>query len=193
MKITEKWLEDLCTRAAKKAVGLYITTKKENRKMDRKERLYNTRLLLENYRIIKIYTEKAKSSLSDIDSDDLIIPDHLLKLLGVRKAKSESISQHLAVTNILINHIDKMLDVFRQECEGSSKKNIARRWTVIHDRYLSPERKSTEELSEEFMIDRRVIQDDQKKAIETLSILFFGLQPLIDDIKGTEDDTNERK
>ena len=76
-----------------------------------------------------------------------------------------------------------MLNVYKNECEGSSKKTIQRRWTVIFNRYISLNRKTTEELSEELILDQRVIQDDQKKAIEDLSLLFFGIGPLLNNFK----------
>ena len=81
--MTDKTIEIICDKAADKAVGKYIQELKNKKKDSKKSRLYNTRLLLENYRTIKMYAQNAESVLKKMDKESLAIPYDLMKFFGV--------------------------------------------------------------------------------------------------------------
>lgn len=140
---------------------------------DRK--LYNTRLLLENYPYLRAHCEKSISSLKNVKRKNAA--DLLDELDACNQdINIESIKKSSLRTYVIINHIDEMLDLFKIFCEKT--KNL-RKYNVAVKYYF--EGKTTEEIRAELEPDaptKRTIQRDLNFAVGKLSSLIFGIDGL---------------
>ena len=99
--------------------------KSEKEKIDR--RLHNTDLLLRNYRTLKASYENAvykskEGEVTEVLEDIMTMKDD--------KVIVESIKTSAKRTAIMVQHIDKMLDVYRIYCSKLSEKD-KRRYKII--------------------------------------------------------------
>ena len=79
--LSEEELRILCEEAVDRAVEKYICNEKERDRRRQSSMLHNTKLLLENYRKLKAYLEKAESKLENIIDD--AYPDDSVELVEV--------------------------------------------------------------------------------------------------------------
>lgn len=89
----------------------------------------------------------------------------------------ESIKRSAERTEIMLSHIDKMLEVFRIYCSKYGEKE-RREYKVIKALYISKQRQTIKELAKEFEVSEVTIYADLKSAKEKLSALFFGINGL---------------
>jgi len=139
----------------------------------------NIKLLLRNYRDIVKYVDKAAYEASELD-DDLTLQD-ILELMGGSRRESfrvESIRENVATARIIVDHMDRMLEVYRLSCEASDKEEDRRRYRVLCAMYIDEAKKTPEEIAQEEIVDKRTVYRDIDAAAETLAVLFFGLNGL---------------
>lgn len=147
----------------------------ESVKKEKDKRIHNTDLLLKQYRTLRagcknaVYMKNAKIKVDDVleeimeaDNDSVIV---------------ESIKKSAERTEIMLNHIDKMIEVFRIYCSKCGEKE-RREYKVIKSLYIIKQKKSIKELSKEFKVSDVTIYGDLKSAKEKLSVLFFGINGL---------------
>ena len=89
----------------------------------------------------------------------------------------ESIKASAKRTAIMVQHIDKMLDVYRIYCSKLSEQD-KRRYKVIKALYISQQPMKISEISKKFSVSKVTVYDDIKIAKERLSSLFFGIDGL---------------
>ena len=151
---------------------------KEMAKKDRENkdlRLHNTRLLLEHYRDLKthckeaVYEAEGEQSESDMIESLMSVKDDTVIL--------ESIKRTTQRTQMMISHIDKMMDVFHVMCEKRGDRE-KRRYHVIYDYYIARNKKSLQRIADEYSVSRVTIYNDLKSAEEELSVFFFGVDGL---------------
>ena len=118
----------------------------------RDRRLRNTRLLLENYRTLKIHCESAvfQAELSaDDEAEALSILDAMMDRPSKQTLYIESIKKSAQRTRIIIAHIESMMEVYRILCAKSQKPEDMRRCSVVEKMYIcSREWRSEEHTSE---------------------------------------------
>ena len=77
-------------------------------------------------------------------------------------------------TELMIEHIDAMLEVYKKDCNRSPEGQ--RRYRVIYWMYLSEdESKTAEDIAEMENVVVRTVFRDIKTAYEELAVLFFGI------------------
>ena len=184
VRLTEEELRVICEQAVDKGVAKYISDEEAGRRKRQSGLLHNTKVLLENYRKLKTYLEKATSRLEDMVGENY--PEYsieMVEIFGLRidDQRSYTIAKGVATMTITMGHIDKMLEVYRIDCEGSPSTTIQRRWQVLERLYIRPKKMSTKEIAEEFSLDTRVIQEDAKRAREDMKVLLFGIESLLSD------------
>ena len=143
--------------------------KSEKEKIDR--RLHNTDLLLRNYRTLKASYENAvykskEGEVTEVLEDIMTMKDD--------KVIVESIKTSAKRTAIMVQHIDKMLDVYRIYCSKLSEKD-KRRYKIIKALYISKTPMTIAEISKKFSVSKVTVYEDIKIAKERLSSLFFGI------------------
>lgn len=144
----------------------------EKEKIDR--RLHNTELLLRNYRTLK---ESCENSIYEFREEE--VSETLEDIMTMKNDKVivESIRASAKRTALMVQHIEKMLEVYRIYCSKTSEKD-KRRYKVIKSLYLSKQPLSISDISKRLSVSKVTIYDDLKIAKERLSSLFFGIDGL---------------
>lgn len=181
VRLSQDEIKALCEQA----VGNYIEKHELVKKEHQSRLLYNTKVLLENYRKLKRYIERATANLEDVIAYNY--PDYslqVLEILGLRveDQKSYTIAKGVAMTKILMNHVERILHEYQTECENSGNPVMQRRWDVISKMYLEDQKMDTKRLAEKYCVDPRVIQADAKQGREDIKILLFGIEALVNDM-----------
>lgn len=178
MSIDDEKLNEIIDRTIKK-----YTDAVQQQKNEKKEFTYhNTKLLLDNYRRFKLYIEHAVQSLEDICANDSeLLNSEIFRIFGMRDEdkKLMSIQKSVTITSMLMEHVDRMLEVYRKSCESSPSIVVQRRWQVVERMYLREQRMTTTQIAEEFNLEPRNIREDAKRAREDLVALFFGIETIL--------------
>lgn len=136
-------------------------------------RLYNTRLLLKNYRLFKKHAENAVYEAEQLDESVYDILDMMERNTG--NGFVDSIKNSVARTATLVRHIEVMLGLYRVYCEQSGRPEDLRRWRVAKALYIDEKPVSVQEMAELESAAERTIYRDIDTICEQLSALLFGI------------------
>lgn len=142
------------------------------------KRLRNTKLLLKNYRLLKDHCESAifdKKELIDIPNGNII---DLLDSLEEcdRQDYIESIKNSVSRTQVILEHIDTMMEIYRIYCDQSEKPEEQRRYAVMKHLYL--EGMKSADICKAEGIEQRTYYRDINGIAEMMSALIFGVDGL---------------
>ena len=175
-------LEAIVRLASETAVESYRKELERQQEQDGKARrerhhrvVNSAKMLLKNYRLFK------KMTVSSVYGKDTSTNETLVELLELmqgiyRSGELEivSIKDRVARTELMIEHIDAMLEVYKKDCNRSPEGQ--RRYRVIYWMYLSEdESKTAEDIAEMENVVVRTVFRDIKTAYEELAVLFFGI------------------
>lgn len=175
-------LEAIVRLASETAVESYRKELERQQEQDGKARrerhhrvVNSAKMLLKNYRRFK------KMTVSSVYGKDTSTNETLVELLELmqgiyRSGELEvvSIKDRVARTELMIEHIDAMLEVYKKDCNRSPEGQ--RRYRVIYWMYLSEdESKTAEDIAETENVVVRTVFRDIKTAYEELAVLFFGI------------------
>ena len=175
-------LEAIVRLASETAVESYRKELERQQEQDDKARrerhhrvVNSAKMLLKNYRRFK------KMTVSSVYGKDTSTNETLVELLELmqgiyRSGELEvvSIKDRVARTELMIEHIDAMLEVYKKDCNRSPEGQ--RRYRVIYWMYLSEdESKTAEDIAEMENVVVRTVFRDIKTAYEELAVLFFGI------------------
>jgi hypothetical protein len=181
LKLTPE-LEAIVRLASETAVESYRKELERQQEQDGKARrerhhrvVNSAKMLLKNYRRFK------KMTVSSVYGKDTSTSETLVELLELmqgiyRSGELEvvSIKDRVARTELMIEHIDAMLEVYKKDCNRSPEGQ--RRYRVIYWMYLSEdESKTAEDIAEMENVVVRTVFRDIKTAYEELAVLFFGI------------------
>lgn len=181
LKLTPE-LEAIVRLASETAVESYRKELERQQGQDGKARrerhhrvVNSAKMLLKNYRRFK------KMTVSSVYGKDTSTNETLVELLELmqgiyRSGELEvvSIKDRVARTELMIEHIDAMLEVYKKDCNRSPEGQ--RRYRVIYWMYLSEdESKTAEDIAEMENVVVRTVFRDIKTAYEELAVLFFGI------------------
>ena len=181
LKLTPE-LEAIVRLASETAVESYRKELERQQEQDGKARrerhhrvVNSAKMLLKNYRRFK------KMTVSSVYGKDTSTNETLVELLELmqgiyRSGELEvvSIKDRVARTELMIEHIDAMLEVYQKDCNRSPEGQ--RRYRVIYWMYLSEdESKTAEDIAEMENVVVRTVFRDIKTAYEELAVLFFGI------------------
>ncbi|WP_370852939.1 hypothetical protein [Phascolarctobacterium faecium] len=148
------------------------------------KKLYNTRLLLQNYRLFKQYVENAVFDLVRLDEEKetpLEILDAMWQSYGPGKSEIavESIKMSMTRTKIIMAHVDEMIGLYEAYCYRSGKEENMRRLDVLKSMYITETDKTAGEiavdLADKYYMDVRSIYRDVNAAIDVMTALIFGI------------------
>lgn len=175
-------LEAIVRLASETAVESYRKELERQQEQDGKARrerhhrvVNSAKMLLKNYRRFK------KMTVSSVYGKDTSTNETLVELLELmqgiyrsRELEVVSIKDRVARTELMIEHIDAMLEVYKKDCNRSPEGQ--RRYRVIYWMYLSEdESKTAEDIAEIENVVVRTVFRDIKTAYEELAVLFFGI------------------
>lgn len=176
--LTKEELVDLQIKAAEIGARTALEKLEEEKKKMHKEivdkRLHNTKLLLQNYRMLKlnknnaIYNQRQmKESAVDILSNMMSLYDDEIVINSIKRSATR--------TAIIISHVEMMLKLYKSYCESSKKKWEKRRYDIIYDFYISNQPKSIGQIAGQYHYSKQTIYDDISAAESALSALIFGI------------------
>lgn len=178
-------LAELTQAAAEAGARKALEEQKKSQIQARKEwhnkRLYNTKLLLKNYRMLNEHINSAIFEQEHIDEYTQESAQDILELMWQANDSDvivESIKKSVARTKIIMAHVNTMLELYETFCEKSSKEEDWRRWRVTKSMYISPVIMSAEEIAQEEHIDKRTVYRDIDASVERISALIFGINGL---------------
>ena len=140
-------------------------------------RFRNTKLLLRNYTTLNANCANAvydaASAATGEESVEEIVEalDELLE----DDLKVESIMKSAARTQIIMRHVNRMLDIYKVVCGNSLDEAEQRHYRVIEALYLRDRPLSPAAVAEMESIDKRTVYKDVDAACATLSALIFGI------------------
>ena len=158
---------DLSDETIKKIVDRLVTRGEEFQKNETEKELRNTKLLLQNYRLLESHIDVELPKLEDdvpLSKSEL----SLYSLLGYRARSKE-----------MIIFIKKVFDHYQAVCKSGSYEQ-KRRCNVIKALYFDSYPLNRAQLAEKYKADEKTIRRDEKRAIRELSIMIFGIDSLND-------------
>lgn len=176
--------EDLLQEATRIGVRVAMETiQKEKDKAaqeKKKRRLQNTRLLLKHYRTMKAgcmnSVFNAAQTLKHIDDLDI---QALMARLDDEHFRVESTFRTAGRTYILIQHIDKTIELYGDLCVKSQREENERRCRIVKAMYIDGDTAANvDDIAASEHIEPRTVYKDITAAVDTLSVLLYGLDGL---------------
>lgn len=155
----------------------FAKLQKRDKQEQTDRRLRNVKLLLRNYKTLRLHAENAVFEAESEESPTEIIED----LMSGRDSNLivDSIKRSAARTSIIIRHIDAMLGLYHTFCFSKhATPEDERRWRVIDALFISDDTRTVAELAEEEKVVERTIYKDIDIACERIAALMFGVDVL---------------
>ncbi|MDD7793676.1 hypothetical protein [Clostridium sp. 'White wine YQ'] len=160
---------------------LYESEKQQKEKAKRKRdrRFRNTDLLLRNYENLITHIDYAIEDENKLEEDPEDVLDLIENDLMIGEDEEYegvyigAIKRTKTRTRIIVKHIETAIEFYKQKAKLSKNYNEKRRYDVIYKYYF--EKKRIAEIAEELDCSDKTIGRDKKRAIEELSVLFFGI------------------
>jgi len=142
------------------------------------KRLWNTRILLKHYRSLKKYCENAiydKETAKNVEN-----PIAILDAPTIREESMyiDSIKSSVARTCIIMEHVNKMLQIYQIQCQISDKPEEHRRYRVLDSYHIADKKIKMEAICKHENIDRSTFYRDINETSEALTALIFGVDGL---------------
>lgn len=168
--------EQAAKQAAEQAAIVIENEHREYRSKHFRKQYANTRLLLQHYRSLNSHYANAVWENKEDVTDEFI--DIMELMCGKGYAETvvvDTIKKSSEKTRIIMQHVNKMLDIYHRQCENSKYAEDMRHWRVIKELYLLPEKVSVDDIAERESINRRTVYKDVDAAVEDLTMLLFGI------------------
>ena len=167
--------------AARETAKMIDENVKKARDKQVDKRYQNTKLLLKNYRRLNDHYKEAVYDLKAVLDES----DRLAEVAGLMRETLtdehlviRNIERSAARTQVIMAHVNKMLDVYRNMCDRSTRKEDQRRWRVLQMMYLDETTHTAAEIAEAEFIDPHTVYKDIDKTVEDLTPLLFGIDGL---------------
>ena len=180
--ISERELQEMMRRASEAGIAAYKNEHEETTRRNAGRLLYRTKTLLERYTQLNEYAQNSVYTLERAEEVNEGIADlEVLTKFGIFDDDKtlHNLKRSVVTVNMVMAHVNTMLEVYRKECESSASKVKQRQYRVIEYLYLSENKLNTKEIAELEGEDVRTIQNDAKQAREDLTALIFGLDGVI--------------
>lgn len=140
-------------------------------------KLKNTRLLIKNYRKFIKACEQATCTEHELETATV---DEILDKLYCTAYDEITVVQSILAskkrTEIIIEHIKKIVKFYVFDAKNSKNNEKIRRACLIEDLYINGNVKpKISEMSEKYHVSERQIGRDQNTAIEEIAIFMFGI------------------
>lgn len=179
--LSKEDLQELMEKAAiadaKAGIDRYEMELKDRQKKHRDKRYHNTKLLLRNYRMLRINAENSVFGRSQMEESAADILDNMMNMYN-DEVIVESIKTSATRTAIIVSHVKTMIHMYQICCEQSGNEIDKRRYDIIYGLYISDPKVTRKELMDKWNISSDTTYTDEKIAIERLSALIFGVDGL---------------
>ena len=180
--ISERELQEMMQRASEAGIAAYKNEHEETTRKKAGRLLYRTKILLERYTQLNEYAQNSVYTLERAEEVNEGIADlEVMTKFGIFDDDKtlHKLKRSVITVNMVMTHVNTMLEVYRKECESSASKVKQRQYRVIEYLYLSENKLNTKEIAELEGEDVRTIQNDAKQAREDLTALIFGLDGVV--------------
>ena len=180
--ISERELQEMMRRASEAGIAAYKNEHEETTRRKAGRLLYRTKTLLERYTQLNEYAQNSVYTLERAEEVNEGIADlEVLTKFGIFDDDKtlHNLKRSVVTVNMVMAHVNTMLEVYRKECESSASKVKQRQYRVIEYLYLSENKLNTKEIAELEGEDVRTIQNVAIQAREVLTALIFGLDGVI--------------
>jgi hypothetical protein len=173
-------ITELVQIAAKEAAETAINMYEKQRKVDKEnryhKRIHNTLLLLQNYRVLRQHVKESVCEIKKSKSNALEILDELDFENFDDNVYVESIKHSTQKTIIILEHVAKMLEVFKNISFNSGRKEDISKYEVIYYLYIDENKKwGIEKIADSIPCSIPTLYSYRNNAISVLSGLIFGL------------------
>jgi len=159
LDLSDETIEKLSSSIVGKAIKIPKSTYEK--------KLRNVKLLLDNYRFLENHIDVPLPELKEelpLSNEEL----ELLSLLGYRARSKE-----------MLEFFKTILSRFQQACD-SDDMELHRQYDIIYELYIAKHRMTYIQLSEKFNVAESTVRRDEKKAIQHLSVMMFGIDSIND-------------
>lgn len=180
--ITEQQLQDMVKKASEAGIEAYRKEHEETTRKKAGRMLYRTKVLLERYTELNAYANNSVYTLEQAEQVNEGIADlEVLTKFGIFDDDKtlHNLKRSVVTVNMVMAHVNTMLEVYRQTCESSASNVKQRQYRVIERMYLSEKKMNTKDIADLEGEDVRTIQNDAKAAREDLTALIFGLDGVL--------------
>ena len=167
-------IEKVTNIAAEKAISTYENRRKEELKYSYDRKLRNTKLLLKHYKDFKRHVNNSIFKVSNVSENAIEILEELINTKITENLFVESISNSVSRTNIIISHINTMINIY----EAYSKQHgelEERKYRIIYKRFIDEKQWSIKEIATSEYIDNRTVYRDINLACGKISVFLFGI------------------
>ncbi len=180
--LTTKQLQDIYEKAAavgaKEALRVFEQERKREYKGRVDRRLWNTKLLLRNYHMLKEHAEKSVFGRTQIGESALDILESMMSIYN-DEVIIESIKNSATRTAIIVSHVETMFGLYYSYCDRSTNREIdLRRYHIVWDMYMAEDKLSAKEIAEKQNISKDSVYSDLRVGIERMTALIFGVDGL---------------
>ncbi len=119
-------------------------------------RYHDVKLLMRNYRRLKIHYSNISAEFLEVSS-----------ICSLRHK-----------TKLMMSHVDKMLIAYKALCESSSISEELRRWNALYLRYIAEEQLTIDDIACQLFIEKRTYYRDINRALMDLAVLLFGIEAI---------------
>lgn len=180
--LTHEQITDIYEKAAaigaKEALRVFEQERKKEQGKRANRRLRNTKLLLNNYHMLKEHAENSVFGRTQMEESAIDILESMMSVYD-DEVIIESIKRSATRTAIIVSHIEVMFGLYHSYCEHTSSREIdLRRYEVTWDKYMADKTLTAKEIAEKQNISTRNVYEDIKVATERLSALIFGVDGL---------------
>lgn len=173
----QELMEKAAIAGAKAGIDRYEMELKDRQKKHRDKRYHNTKLLLRNYRMLRINAENSVFGRNQMEESAADILDNMMNMYN-DEVIVESIKTSATRTAIIVSHVKTMIHMYQICCEQSGNEIDKRRYDIIYGLYISDPKVTRKELMDKWNISSDTTYTDEKIAIERLSALIFGVDGL---------------
>lgn len=158
---------ELSDATVAKIVDGLITGNQKIDKTESEQELRNTKTLLQNYQLLENHLDVEMPEVKD----DVPLSRYelsLYSLLGYRVRSKE-----------MMEFVNNILGRYKEICMAGTFEE-RRRYDVIRKLYLIDGKLTRLQLADFYQVDEKTIRRDERKAIDELSIMMFGIDALND-------------
>lgn len=160
--------EAIVKLAAKTAIEEYKREQREQQKRVKKSLADNTKKLLRNYMELKAHVENAViQSRDNMPSQLQLVLSEIFDHRGFIKIQAIVASKER--TELMIKHVDTMLDTYMKQCERDKTPY----YEVITRYYIN--REGINDIASALSTEERTVYRYAKKGISDMSVLLWGI------------------
>ena len=173
----ESMIKNAAREGAKEGIAAY-ESQQAKIASERTEKVRNSaKILVQHYRKLK---KMKDTSVYDTDTvTDLTLSgifDYILNECRKEEFEITSTKKNMLITGMLLNHVDRQLENYKNECEKSNIPDVKRRYRIIEMMYLQNIPMKPDEVAEVENIEKTSVYRTLEKAYDDLTALFFGVE-----------------